>query len=108
MRNLTDTTAPDRLPSASQRPTDGKMLVNEPTSSNKNENGSIMNFKITIYGFSTSDNGYKFEVVNNETNELVHSGVSHSAEASEIEAIRFVDSFKAQPIKVFYRTVAID
>lgn len=105
---------PDRLPRASRRPDESNVLVNDSlsattdTATTKNKNWRMMEFKITIYGFSTGDNGYKFEVHNNETNELVHSGVEHSAEASEIEAVRFVDAYVAQPIKVLYRTVAID
>ena len=67
-----------------------------------------MEFKIVVYGFSTADNGYKFEVTNNGTKELVHSGVEHSAEEAEIQAIRFVDSYKAQPIKTFYKTVEVE
>ena len=47
-----------------------------------------IDFTIKTYGYSTSVNGYKFEVINDETNETVHTGVAQTPEAADIAADR--------------------
>lgn len=66
-----------------------------------------IDFTIKTYGYSTSVNGYKFEVINDETNETVHTGVAQTPEAADIAADEFIDQYVVQPISVRHRTLEL-
>lgn len=64
-----------------------------------------MDFTIKIYGRSTSLNGYKYEIIKDETGEIEHQGVANTAEEAEILSDRFLNEYITQPIKVIHRTL---
>lgn len=66
-----------------------------------------MDFTIKVYGFSTSVNGYKYEVTRNDTNELVAEGVETTVQAADIAADRFVDQYLTEPIIVRHRSLDV-
>lgn len=67
-----------------------------------------MDFTIKVYGFSTSVNGYKYEVIKDETNEVVHESVAATAEAADIAADDFLNQLITQPIIVRHRSIDVE
>ena len=64
-----------------------------------------MDFTIKVYGFSTSVNGYKYEVTRDDTNELVTEGVEATLQAADIAADRFIDQYSVEPVIVRHRSL---
>ena len=64
-----------------------------------------MDYTIKVYGYSTKVDGYKYEVIQDTDNVVVHTGVEATAEAADIAADAYVNQIVTQPIIVRHRSI---